>query len=222
MIGEYLKTLRLERKLSQRALAEKSGVSNAEISRIESGERKRPSEEVLRALALVLKVDFNYLLEKCGYLGVESSFSRLNRTIKTDLAVYREECEDKFISTITPRILKEGFNMSLIKNHFLGNIMAAKDNYIWRIKLIPFREKDHLSVLTHFLMDTYGYLACYDELNVSKFTIATNSEDAFKRIKKRNPVNLNILISIMLVDLENNEIVDEYIFEKTPTIDSVY
>ncbi|MEG1345094.1 MAG: helix-turn-helix domain-containing protein, partial [Clostridia bacterium] len=30
MIGEYLKTLRLERKLSQRALAEKSGVSNAE------------------------------------------------------------------------------------------------------------------------------------------------------------------------------------------------
>ena len=29
---------------------------------------------------------------------------------------------------------------------------------------------------------------------------------------KKKPVNLNILVSIMLVYLENNEIVDEYIF----------
>ena len=93
MIGEYLKALRLENKLSQRALAEKSGVSNAEISRIESGERKKPSEEVLRALALVLKVDFNDILEKYGYLYIQP-LSRINNSNAPDLKVYNEKCED--------------------------------------------------------------------------------------------------------------------------------
>lgn len=210
MVGEYLKTLRTERKLSQRALAEKSGVSNAEISRIESGERKRPSEEVLKALASVLEVDFNVLLEKYGYLYFQS-ISRVNRINKPDFKIHQEECEDKFISVITPKILKEGFNMSLSKRSFLGNIMATKDSYIWRIKFIPIPENRGSSAI-NYSMSIYGYLACYDEFNISKFTIATDNEDAFRKLQKKNPVNLNILISVMLVDLENSEIVDEYIF----------
>ena len=217
MIGEYLKTLRLERKLSQRALAEKSGVSNAEISRIESGERKKPSEEVLRALAFVLEVDFNDLLEKSCYLNLEPSFYNANLIDKTNFNIYKEQCEDRFISIITPRILKEGFNMKLSKKTFLGNIIATKDNYIWRIRFIPIHENIG-AMANRYLMDVYGYLACYDEFNISKFTIATNNEDAFKKFIKKNPINLNILVSVMLVDLENNEIVDEYIFEKTPLV----
>ncbi|CEP83723.1 helix-turn-helix domain-containing protein [Paraclostridium sordellii] len=220
MIGEYLKALRLENKLSQRALAEKSGVSNAEISRIESGERKKPSEEVLRALALVLKVDFNDIFEKYGYLYIQP-LSRINNSNAPDLKVYNEKCEDKFISIITPRVLKDGFNMSLSKNPVLGNILVTKDNYIWRIRFIPISDYRE-SLVSHYLVNTYGYLACYDEFNLSKFTIATNNDDTFKKLKSINPVNLNILVSIMLVDLDNNEIIDEYIFEKTPTIDSVY
>lgn len=215
MIGEYLKTLRTKRKLSQRALAEKSGISNAEISRIESGERKKPSEEVLRALALALEVDLDHLLE-------QANLYRYNMLDKARLRLYREQCEERFVNIITPKIFKEGFNMSLSEDPFLGNIVATKDNYIWRIRFITMNEINTEYVVNRYLMEIYGYLSFYNEFNISKFTIATHSEDAFIKFKKKKPINLNILISIMLVNLRNNEIVDEYIFEKTPTIDSVY
>ena len=90
MLGEYLKNLRSELKLSQRALSEKSGVSNAEISRIESGERKRPSEDVLRALALGLNVDVNELIEKANYMYFDSNASRFISREKTNTENYRE------------------------------------------------------------------------------------------------------------------------------------
>lgn len=66
--GEYLKNLRNENKLSQRELSEKSGVSNAEISRIESGERKKPSPIMLKAIAPYLGITYEDLLQKAGYL----------------------------------------------------------------------------------------------------------------------------------------------------------
>ena len=219
MLGEYLKSLRSELKLSQRALSEKSGVSNAEISRIESGERKRPSEDVLRALALGLNVDVNELIEKANYMYFDSNASRFISREKTNAELYREECEDKFISIITPRILKEGFNMSLVKRSPLGNIMFSKEDYIWRVKFIPKLPSGRaLGFSTRILMDTYGYLAIYDELNISKFTIATDDESLYNRLIRKNPIHLDVFISIMLVDLESYRVVDEYKFEKPQPI----
>lgn len=207
MIGEHLKSLRVKRKLSQRALAEKSGISNAEISRIESGERKKPSGEVLAALTIALEVDFDEFLKNPGHLYFPY------QTNSSDLETYNEQCDSKFINIVTPKILKEGFNISLNKNNFLGNIIAIKDDYVWRIRFIPIHEKGGFEV-NSFLMNTYGYLACYNELDISKFTIATNDEEVFKRFIKINPIKLDIVISIMLVNLEDNKIIDEYIFKK--------
>ena len=50
-LRSYLIQIRKERGFSQRDLAEKSGVSPAEISRVESGFRQKPSPAVLRAIA---------------------------------------------------------------------------------------------------------------------------------------------------------------------------
>src|SRR6266511_4096880 len=58
-IGQRLRRLRLERGLTQRALAE-PGVSGVYISRIESGARK-PSVTVVRMLAGRLGVSADYL-----------------------------------------------------------------------------------------------------------------------------------------------------------------
>jgi transcriptional regulator with XRE-family HTH domain len=58
-IGQRLRRLRLERGLSQRALAE-PGVSYAYISRIEAGTRQ-PSVKALRKLAPKLGVSADYL-----------------------------------------------------------------------------------------------------------------------------------------------------------------
>jgi transcriptional regulator with XRE-family HTH domain len=68
IFGEYIKNLRNEARLSQRKLAEKSGVSNAEISRLETGERKKPSPIVLKSIAPFLDVTYEDLLQKAGYI----------------------------------------------------------------------------------------------------------------------------------------------------------
>jgi len=67
--GSYLKNLREKNGLSQRDLAEKSGVSNAEISRIETGGRKKPSPLVLKAIAPCLGVSYEELMHQAGYIG---------------------------------------------------------------------------------------------------------------------------------------------------------
>lgn len=68
--GEYLKTLRMSRDLSQRELCAKTNgrVSNAEISRLESGDRIKPSPAVLKAIAPHLGVSYQELMIKAGYI----------------------------------------------------------------------------------------------------------------------------------------------------------
>ncbi|MBC7766153.1 MAG: helix-turn-helix domain-containing protein [Hyphomonadaceae bacterium] len=65
---QMLVTLRKNAQLSQRQLAEKSGVSNTEIWRIESGERQHPSPLILKAIAPHLGVTYEHLLKKAGYI----------------------------------------------------------------------------------------------------------------------------------------------------------
>lgn len=66
--GEYIKKLRVELGLSQRELSEKSGISNAEISRLESGERQKPSPMVIKAIASHLDISYEELMVKAGYI----------------------------------------------------------------------------------------------------------------------------------------------------------
>ena len=69
-LGSYLIQVRNERGYSQRDLAEKSGVSPAEISRVESGKRLKPSPSVLRAIADTLVISYPYLMQLAGYMDV--------------------------------------------------------------------------------------------------------------------------------------------------------
>ena len=66
--GDYLKEIRKEKGLSQRQLAELSGISNTEISRLESGNRVNPSPKTLKAIAPNLGVSYGDLLKKAGYI----------------------------------------------------------------------------------------------------------------------------------------------------------
>jgi transcriptional regulator with XRE-family HTH domain len=66
--GEYLKELRRNKGLTQKELAELSGFSNAEISKIESGERKKPSPDLLKAMAPHLDTPYEVLMNRAGYL----------------------------------------------------------------------------------------------------------------------------------------------------------
>jgi transcriptional regulator with XRE-family HTH domain len=66
--GEYLRTLRTEKKLSLRELEQHSGVSNSYLGLIERGQRPVPGAEILKKLAPVLDVPVKDLLRAAGYL----------------------------------------------------------------------------------------------------------------------------------------------------------
>ena len=67
--SEYLKMMRKKRDMSQRELALKANVSNAEISRIEAGQRKTPSTTVLKSLAQALDVPEVDMLKAAGAMS---------------------------------------------------------------------------------------------------------------------------------------------------------
>lgn len=85
--GDYLKDRRKEIGLSQRQLSELSGVSNTEISRLESGYRQNPSPKILKAIAPYLGVSYSDLLKEAGYIdeSIDEEALSLNIQKATDI-----------------------------------------------------------------------------------------------------------------------------------------
>ena len=69
--GEYLRTLRLEKRYSLREVEELSGVSNSYLGLIERGQRPIPGADILKKLAPVYDVPVRDLLVAAGYLKEE-------------------------------------------------------------------------------------------------------------------------------------------------------
>lgn len=66
-LSEKIKVLRINKGLSQGELSRKSGVSVAEICRIEKGERQNPSINLLNKLLESLEVDKKTYLIVMGF-----------------------------------------------------------------------------------------------------------------------------------------------------------
>lgn len=75
-LAEAVKTAR-QTSMSMRELARRSGVSAAQISRIEAGDVERPSVETLTALARALELNPIPLMILGGYIGEEEARERL-------------------------------------------------------------------------------------------------------------------------------------------------
>jgi len=74
-LSEFIRTKRLEKDLSQRDLATAAGLSNAEISRIESGKRKSPSPAILKVIAKALNVTLDEIYEQAGIIEKGQKFT---------------------------------------------------------------------------------------------------------------------------------------------------
>lgn len=83
-LGEFIKKLRTEKGLSQRQLAELGKVSNTEISRIESGERKNPSPNILKAISPHLGVAYSELMAHAGYIEEKIEHGKYTEVIWRD------------------------------------------------------------------------------------------------------------------------------------------
>jgi len=69
--GQYLRTLRLEKRYSLREVEQMSGVSNSYLGLIERGQRPIPGADILKKLAPVFDVPIRDMLAAGGYLKVE-------------------------------------------------------------------------------------------------------------------------------------------------------
>lgn len=78
-IGEIIAEAREKAGYSQRQLAKEANISNAELSKIESGEREVPNPKTLRKISKFINVNYNEMMYKIG-LGME--VSSLNPFIK--------------------------------------------------------------------------------------------------------------------------------------------
>lgn len=78
-IGELIAEAREKKGLSQRQLAKITKISNAELSKIESGEREIPNPKTLRKISNIIDVNYNDMMYMIG-LGIE--VSPLNPFIK--------------------------------------------------------------------------------------------------------------------------------------------
>lgn len=71
-IGEVIASAREKANLSQRQLAKVANISNAELSKIESGEREIPNPKTLRKITKYIDLNYNDLMYMIG-LGVQVS-----------------------------------------------------------------------------------------------------------------------------------------------------
>lgn len=63
MFGSYLRTLRKSRRLSQREIETKSGISNSYICQIENGKREVPTLQIIVKLADAYGVSVHCLID---------------------------------------------------------------------------------------------------------------------------------------------------------------
>jgi transcriptional regulator with XRE-family HTH domain len=70
-LGEYLRNLRVARKMSLREVEDASGVSNAYLSQLEQGKITKPSPHFLHKLAGCYVVSYETLMTKAGYITTE-------------------------------------------------------------------------------------------------------------------------------------------------------
>jgi len=82
-IGEFIRDLRHNARISLRQLAEQAGVSNPYLSQIERGLRK-PSAEVLQQLASALRVSTPIMYLRAGLLGDDGTGSGVLEAIAND------------------------------------------------------------------------------------------------------------------------------------------
>ena len=109
-LGNVLGDLRRSKRLSLRQVEEATGraISNAYLSQLENGKIRRPSPDVLHALAGIYAVPYESLMERAGYLMLAEGKPgggrrRLDAFAIDDLTAEEEEELLKYLAFIRSR-----------------------------------------------------------------------------------------------------------------------
>lgn len=66
-LGQYLKKIRKEKRLTLRTVEHETGVSNSYLSQVENGKIKKPSPTVLLKLSNFYNVTFKHIMDLAGH-----------------------------------------------------------------------------------------------------------------------------------------------------------
>lgn len=80
--GEYIRKLRKEREMTIRQLELYSGVSNSYLSQMENGKRGIPSPDIIKKLAKGLRVDYDLLMKKAGYITEDDNVNDIDPELR--------------------------------------------------------------------------------------------------------------------------------------------
>lgn len=135
-VGEKIKQYRKLRKLTQKALAEKSGISEISIRKYEAGERI-PKQDQLRKMAEALEIGENYLYDiKLDNLSVKTvgDFMSLIFMLEDKVGV-QYDCEYNSDHTADPDTISITFdntkvNVALAKLLSERNITKHRNYYV--------------------------------------------------------------------------------------------
>ena len=77
LLGKLIREKRLEKELSQGQLAYKTGINNADIHRLEKGDKKKINPYYLKRVAEALDLDYKILYKMVDYLDEEDTSQNL-------------------------------------------------------------------------------------------------------------------------------------------------
>jgi transcriptional regulator with XRE-family HTH domain len=104
-LGDRVRKLRIGKKLTQRKLAEKIGVSHSTVSKIESNHKENVDKEVLIRIADLFEVSIDYLFGKSKNLEIQDANAEFATRFKLDLS--DEDLLKKFDINFNGRDLNE-------------------------------------------------------------------------------------------------------------------
>ena len=167
-LGERIAKAREDKGLSQRQLAKAVNISNAELSKIESGEREVPNPKILRKLSKYIDLNYN---EMMSMVGLGAQVTTLNPFIKNYYKNLKgDELEDAWVMAI-----------SSIKNNEV--IIETLNNQIRNNEDMDKDKKD-------ILIDTIQDLAYQNETNRQIIDIL--DDNRFKEAKKNARKNKDV------------------------------
>lgn len=194
----YLKSLRQEKQLSQRALADMINISNTEISRLESGERQKPSPIILKKISIALHIPLDDLMREAGYLQDQDN-----------VIDQIKHFEEKSQTILTSYLIKNGWNLkensNCNQNHW--DLYAQNGSLNWVFNYNICRSDTFESALNNALVrnsyvDFLGKVCL--EPDITKASFVVGNKKAYEILSGYQLVHLPIDISIILVDLELN------------------
>lgn len=160
-VGEKIKQYRKLRNLTQKALAEKSGLSEISIRKYEAGERI-PKQDQLRKMAVALEIGENYLYDiKLDNLGIKTVGDFMSLIFMLEDKVGMQiHCEYNADHTADPETISMSFdnkkaNTALAKLLSERNITKHRSDYVNNIIQPPFEkeELDRLNTIDASLLE---------------------------------------------------------------------